>query len=197
MSSINPTPTSPHYNSFSSTSPLSPRAATLPNYPTRRPWQNFFALQSFTLPCSLHESTLRIKRNLNHFRFNYATIILSILFLSLLWHPFSLIIFLVVFTAWFFLFFFRDRPVVFLTYSIDDRFILAVLSASTVVALVFTGVWLNVLVSILVGAAVVVLHAAFRSIDDLYLDEEEIFDGDLISVVGGSFNTKRTGYTRI
>ncbi|CAJ2627756.1 unnamed protein product [Trifolium pratense] len=195
MSSINPTPTSPHYNnSFPSTSP---RAVTLSNYPTRRPWENFFAFQSFTLPSSIHESTLRIKRNLNHFRINYATIILLILFLSLLWHPLSLIVFLAVFAAWFFLFFFRDRPVVFLTYSIDDRFLLAVLSALTVVALVFTGVWLNVLVSILVGAAVVVLHAVFRSIDDLYLDEEGIFDGDLISVVGGSFNTKRTGYTTI
>lgn len=43
----------------------------------------------------------------------------------------------------------------------------------------------------LVGVAVVVLNEAFQSINDLYLDEEEIFDGDLLSVVGGSFDTKR------
>ncbi|KEH42613.1 putative prenylated rab acceptor PRA1 [Medicago truncatula] len=193
MSSINPTPT---YNSLPSTS-TSPRATTPSNYPTRRPWQNFFSPQSFTLPHSLFETTLRIKRNLNHFRINYAIIILFILFLSLLYHPLSLIVFLVVFAVWFLLFFFRDRPVVLFRFTIDDRFLLVLLSTLTIVALVFTGVWLNVLVSVLVGSAVVVLHAAFRSIDDLYLDEEEIFDGDLLSVVGGSFNSKRTGYTRI
>jgi len=185
MSSNNPTPT---YNSLPSTS-TSPRATTPPNDPTRRPWKNFFAPQSFTLPHSLSETTFRIKRNLNHFRINYAIIIL-------LYHPLSLIVVLALFAAGFFLFF-RDLPVVLFRFTIDDCFLLLLLSAVTVIALVFTGVWLNVLVSVLVGAAVVVLHAAFRSIDDLYLDEEEIFDGDLLSVVGGSFNTKRTGYTRM
>ncbi|KAI5395033.1 PRA1 family protein F2 [Lathyrus oleraceus] len=199
MSSINPTSSSPSYNSLptNSPSPFPPRATAPSNYPTRRPWESFFSLQSFTPPHSLNESTHRMKRNLNHFRINYAAIILFILFLSLLWHPLSLIVYLAVFAAWFFLFFFRDRPVVFLRFSVDDRFLLAALSSLTVVALVFTGVWLNVLVSVLVGAVVVVLHAAFRSIDDLYLDEVEIFDGDLLSVVGGSFSTNRAGYTRI
>ncbi|KAL5068142.1 hypothetical protein RYX36_019029 [Vicia faba] len=196
MSSINPTSSSPSYNSLPTTS-FPPRATTPSNYPTRRPWETFFSLQSFTPPHSLNESTHRIKRNLNHFRINYAMIILFTLFLSLLWHPLSLIVFLAVFAAWFFLFFFRDRPVVFLSCSIDDRLLLAALSSLTVVALVFTGVWLNVLLSVLLGAAVVVLHSAFRSVDDLYLDQVEIFHGDLFSVVDASFNTNPTGYTRI
>ncbi|XP_004495288.1 PRA1 family protein D-like [Cicer arietinum] len=187
MSSITPTPTSP----------LTPRANTPSNYPTRRPWDNFFSLQTFTTPYSIAEATHRLKRNLNHFRVNYTTILLFILFLSLLWHPLSLIVFLAIFAAWFFLFFYRNHPVVILRCTIDDRILLAALSTLTVVALVFTGVWLNVLVSILVGAAVVVLHAAFRSTEDLYSDEVDIFDGGLLSVVGNSFTAKRTGYTRI
>ncbi|KEH32962.1 PRA1 family protein D-like [Medicago truncatula] len=94
----------------------------------------------------------------------------------------------------FLLFFFHDRPLVLFRFTIDDRLLLLLLTTLTVVALVFTGVWLNVLVS-RVGAAVVVLNEAFQSIDDLYLDEEEIFDGDLLSVVGGSFDTKRCSAT--
>lgn len=184
MSSINP--------SFPTTS----RAIAPSGFSTRRPWDEFFVLHSFTRPYSLGEATLRVKRNLCHFRVNYALIVLFVLFLSLLWHPISLIVFLAVFAAWFFLYFFRDGPVVVLRRELDDRLVLAMLSAVTVAALVLTGVWLNVVVALLVAAAVVGLHAAFRSSEDLYVDELEISDGGLVSVVGGS-PTKQTGYTRI
>ncbi|XP_057718505.1 PRA1 family protein F3-like [Arachis stenosperma] len=198
MSSAAPNYTSlPSPSSSNSAAPyFVSRAATSPRrtFPTRRPWEEVFALYSFTRPISVGEATLRVKRNVDHFRLNYAMIILFILFLSLLWHPFSIIVFLVALAAWFFLYFFRDRPVELFGRVIDDRALAAVLAVVTVVAVSLTGVWLNVLVSVLVGVAVVVLHAAFRSTEDLYVDETDGYDGGgLLSFVGSP--TKRTTTT--
>ncbi|KHN32328.1 PRA1 family protein D [Glycine soja] len=163
-------------------SSINPSRATAPSaFATRRPWEEFFALHSFTRPYTLGETTLRVKRNLGHFRVNYAMVVLLFVFLSLLWFPISLVVFLAVFAAWFFLYFFLRWPIVVLRRELDD-------------GLVLSGVWVNVVGSGIVGVGVVVLHAAFRSTEDLYVDELEVSDGGLVSVVGGS-PTKRTGFT--
>ncbi|KAK1416877.1 hypothetical protein QVD17_25996 [Tagetes erecta] len=141
---------------------------------TRRPWKEMFNLRSINLPHSISESFPRIKTNIGYFRMNYAIIILLILFLSLLWHPISLIVFVVLMAVWLFLYFLRDEPLVVFHRVIDDRAVLIVLAVVTIVLLLLTGATVNILVAVLVGFVVVVVHGVLRRTDDLCLDE----DGD-------------------
>lgn len=139
---------------------------------TRRPWKLLFNLRSISIPSNFTDALGRIRTNLAFFRMNYAIVILIVLFLSLLWHPISLIVFVVMMAAWLFLYFLRDEALVVFGHTIDDLVVLIVLAIVTIVFLLLTHATLNIVVSLLIGAAVVVVHAAFRRTDDLVSDEE-------------------------
>lgn len=150
----------------------------------RRPWKLMFNLRALRLPANFPDALSRVRTNLSFFRTNYAMVFLLILFLSLLWHPISLIVFIVMMAAWLFLYFLRDEPLVVFGRTIDDRVILAVMSVITIVFLLLTHATVNILVAILIGAVVVVLHAAMRKTDDLSGDEEAAGTRGLMGSVG-------------
>lgn len=130
-------------------------------------------LRSFGIPTSIAQAVSRIRVNVAYFRMNYAMVALLILFLSLLWHPISLIVFLVLMAAWLFLYFLRDQPLLLFGHIIDDRIVVVVMAVITVAMLLLTDATVNILAAVAVGVVVVVAHAAFRKTEDLFLDEEE------------------------
>lgn len=139
---------------------------------TRRPWRQFADVRTLGLPRSLGDSYMRIRTNAAYFAMNYAIVVLLFVFLSLLFKPVSLIVFIVCAVLWCFLYFFRDVPLVIFGREIGDPVVLIFLSTVTLVALLLTKATTNVLVSLLIGLVLVLIHAAIRRTEDLVLEEE-------------------------
>ena len=150
-----------------------------------RPWKEMIKLQDLSFPTSVSQLIQRIKINVAVFRMNYAIIILFILFLSLLWHPVSMIVFIVMMVAWLFLYFLRDGPLVVMGYDIDDRMVMLTLLPITVFSLFITNAKKNIIVALAIGLVVVMVHGALKETDNLVL-----VDGDEGIVSGGKGDMK-------
>ncbi|KAI3463275.1 hypothetical protein Pfo_019938 [Paulownia fortunei] len=150
---------------------------------TSRPWREMFEFNCFNLPKSFSDAVARVRTNTAYFRMNYAIVVLLIVFLSLLWHPVSLIVFIAMMAAWLFLYFLRDEPLVVFGRIITDRTVLIVLAVVTFAVLLFTRATSNILASLLLGVVVVLIHGAIRKTDDLLFDEEAA--GGFLRASGG------------
>ncbi|EEF45182.1 PRA1 family protein D [Ricinus communis] len=141
---------------------------------TVRPWPHFLDISSLNIPSSVPDATTRVTQNLTHFRSNYSLIILLVLFLSLVYHPLSLIAFFITLIGWVFLYFAREEePLRVFGFEVNDFVVLVSLIAVTIFVLVWSGVWFNVAVAVAIGVGLVVLHAVLRSTDDLVADDIE------------------------
>ncbi|XP_058745354.1 PRA1 family protein F3-like [Vicia villosa] len=141
---------------------------------TRRPWKTMFDIRSLGIPArGLPEAISRIRDNISYFRMNYTMVMLLILFLSLLWHPYSLIVFVLLMAAWLFFYFLRDQPVIIWGRLVDDRLVVVVMAFVTVALLLLTHATVNIVAAVSVAVVVVVVHAVFRRTEDLFFEEEE------------------------
>ncbi|KAL5202952.1 hypothetical protein ABZP36_013904 [Zizania latifolia] len=137
----------------------------------RRPWRELGDPRALSVPRGFRYAYQRARANLSYFSMNYAIVVLAVVFLSLLWHPVSLIVFLACMVAWLFLYFLRDEPLALFGRTVGEGAVLAVLSVLTLVLLLLTGATVNILTSLLVGLVLVVLHAVFHCPADS-IDEE-------------------------
>ncbi|KAE8674348.1 putative cytidine deaminase 1, 2, 7 [Hibiscus syriacus] len=140
---------------------------------TRREWKEMVKTESIKLPTHLNDAIQRFRTNAAHFRVNYVIVILFLLFLTLLWQPVSLIVFIIMMAAWLFLYFLRDDPVSIEGFIIDDRIVMTGLLGVTIAMLMLTGVTNNIIVGLSVGIAAVLGHGMLRTTDDLFLEDEE------------------------
>ena len=166
---------------------------------TRRPWRDFLDITAVDFPSSFSDATTRIAQNLTHFRLNYTIILLLIPFLSLIFHPLSLLAFLVILLAWFFLYFARDRqePIVIFGFTINDWLVIGALIGLTIAGLALTGVWVIVLVAVAIGGSLVILHAALRCTDDLVMDDLESPYGHVLAGGDEELDSPRGDYSGI
>lgn len=141
----------------------------------RRPWYELADRSAFSRPESLSDAASRVRKNVSYFRINYIAFLVAVLVLSLLSHPFSLLVLVTLLAAWCFLYLFRpaDPPLVLFGRRFSDRETLGGLVVLTVFVVFLTSVGSLLISALMVGAALVCVHGAFRLPEDLFLDDQE------------------------
>lgn len=154
----------------------------------RRPWSELVDRSAMSRPDSLTEAYSRIRRNFSYFRVNYITLLAVVLAVSLISHPFSLLVLLGLLGSWAFLYFFRtpDQPLVLFGRTFSDREILGILVVWTVFVVFLTSVGSLLISALMVGLAIVCAHGAFRMPEDLFLDDQEPGNTGFLSFLGGA-----------
>lgn len=154
----------------------------------RRPWSELIDRTSMSRPETLAEAYSRIRKNFSYFRVNYLTLIAFALAVSLITHPFSLLVLFGLLASWSFLYLFRqsDQPLVLFGRTFADRETLGILVVLTVFVVFLTSVGSLLISALMVGLALVCAHGAFRMPEDLFLDEQEPNGAGFLSFLGGA-----------
>ncbi|KAK8946537.1 PRA1 family protein B1 [Platanthera zijinensis] len=185
VSSIHP-PVHPHYRPpFPPPAPASPlrhSASSSLAFPTRSAVPSNTAAHgtSSTIalrllrPETLSDATSRVRKNYTYFRVNYLAFLAAVLIFSS-FLTLSLLVLLSLLGSWCFFYLFRpsDSPLVILGRTFSNRETLFALLLTSFLVIFLTSVGSLLISAIMVGAAIICVHGAFRVPEDLFLDEQE------------------------
>lgn len=165
----------------------------------RRPWSELVDRSNMSKPENLTEAYSRIRKNFSYFRVNYLTLIAFALAVSLVTHPFSLLVLLGLLGSWCFLYLFRpsDQPVVLFGRTFADRETLGILVVLTVFVVFLTSVGSLLISALMVGLAITCAHGAFRVPEDLFLDDQEVTSSGFLSFLGGAAASAAPAVARV
>ncbi|KAK1351559.1 hypothetical protein POM88_054246 [Heracleum sosnowskyi] len=154
----------------------------------RRPWSELVDRSAFSKPESVSDATTRIRKNYTYFRVNYLCVIALVMVFSLVTHPFSLVLLLLLLTAWIFLYLFRpaDPPLVIFGRTYSERETLGILVLSTIIVIFLTSVGYVLTSALMLGMAIVSAHGAFRVPEDLFVDEPDSAGTGFLSLLKGA-----------
>ncbi|XP_031496449.1 PRA1 family protein B4 [Nymphaea colorata] len=150
----------------------------------RRPWLELVDRNQLAKPDSLAEATARVRKNWTYFRVNYLILLSTVLTISLVSHPVSLFVLILLLSGWLFLYLFRSEPLVLFNRTFSDREVLGIMILLTIIVVFLTSVGSLIISALMFGLAIVCAHAAFRVPEDLFLDEQESAGG-FLSFLGG------------
>lgn len=139
----------------------------------QRPWPELMDRKAFYKPESFADATGRMKKNITYFRMNYIIFMLLAIGLSLLWHPVSLIVLIILVLAWMYFYFGRSEPVIVFNWTVSENQVLIILGIATIGGLFLTKAGTTLISALIIGVVIICLHAAFRCPDDLFLNEQE------------------------
>ncbi|KAL7590723.1 hypothetical protein Lser_V15G36092 [Lactuca serriola] len=158
------------------------------SFSQRRPWYELIDRSTLSRPESFSEATSRIRKNFSYFRVNYTALLAFVIALSLLTHPFSLLVLLCLLAAWIFLYLFRpsDNPLVLFGRTFSDRETLVLLVLFSIIVVFLTNVGSLMISALLIGLAILCVHGAFKVPEDLFLDDQEPPNAGFLSFLGGA-----------
>lgn len=139
----------------------------------QKPWSELLDYQSYKVPKTAAEAMDKTTKNVLYFRVNYFLTILGTLAASMLFSPSSVVALLGVVAAWIYVFIVRTEPIVLGGRELSEREKVILLGCLTFVFVFYitkTGVVL--MTGIALGVCAVLLHAAAKTPDELFLYDE-------------------------
>lgn len=145
----------------------------------KRPWAEMADRSQFAKPESLSEATVRVRKNMSHFRINYSLVLIAVVALSLVMHPVYLFVLGSLLAAWVYLYLVRTDPVIAFGRTFSEREVLLGMSVFTLIVIFMTNVGSILISAFMIGVGLCAAHGAYRVPDDLFLDDQEATGGFL------------------